>query len=232
MLSRATWANSAWCWWTCSSARRRSSISRRSRRLASAKFLGPLLDPLFQFFVGLPQLFFGLRQTLGLPSPLQRSVDHGGQQFHERRALDKVIVGAPFHHFHGHAFAAVSGSHDERHTHPFGGDLLQQLAAAHVGQAVVQQHQVGGMLPEPRQGGEPVGHARRAMAAGGQPFFDQPQQGGIIFDDEDHAGPAVRWGRAKTDVLDRAVADIVFPRRWQSSLSQTGNTAKGGPEVA
>ena len=48
------------------------------------QFLGALPDALLQFLVGLPQLLFGLRQSFGLPRPLQRSINHRRQQLHER----------------------------------------------------------------------------------------------------------------------------------------------------
>ena len=140
------------------------------------------LDALLQFLVGLAQLLFGLDQSLGLTRPLQRLVDDRRQQLHERSALDEVIVGAAFHHFHGHALAAVPGGHHERHPPSLGLELFDELLAAHVGQAVVQQHEAGRILLQPGQGRGAVGHAHRAMAAGRQLFLDQLQQRGVVLD--------------------------------------------------
>ena len=67
-----------------------------------------LLDAMLQLVVGLPQLFFGPAQAIGLPHPLQRLIDDRRQQLHERGALDEIVVGAAFHHLDGHALAAVT----------------------------------------------------------------------------------------------------------------------------
>ena len=146
-------------------------------------------DALLQFLVGLAQLLFGLDQSLGLTRPLQRLGDHRRQQLHERGALDEVIVGAAFHHFHGHALAAVPGGHHEGHLPSLGLEPFDELLAAHVGQAVVEEHEAGRILLQPGQGRSAVGCAHRAMAAGRQLFLDQLQQRGVVLDNEDQLRP-------------------------------------------
>ena len=166
-------------------------------------------DALLQFLVGLAQLLFGLDQPLGLPRPLQRLVDDRRQQLHEHRALDEVVVGAAFHHFHGHAFAAVSRGHDERHPPAPGLEPFDELLAAHVGQAVVQQDEAGRILLQPSQCRSAVGHAHRAMAAGREVFLDQLQQGGVVFDDEDRLRPSAPSRPALIGCVGWLAADMV-----------------------
>ena len=83
----------------------------------------------------------------------QRTVDHGGQELQKLGVFHQVIERTAAHHLHCQTLVALAGDDDEGHRalHLF--QVAEQVAARHVRQLHVQQHQIHLMTGEPVDGG-------------------------------------------------------------------------------
>ena len=131
---------------------------------------------LFQLGVRFTQFLLRVRQSFGLAKPGENLRQYGRQELDERGAFREVVLGAAFHHLHRHGLAAMPGDHDKRNATSAEFQVRQELLAPHVGQAVIQEHQLRGVRVEPSKGRGAVGGAHGAEALPVQARFNESQE--------------------------------------------------------
>jgi hypothetical protein len=175
----------------------RGSVADRHRRLSDDPLGGQVDDQVAELDPG---------EVLGGTGPPDRG-PHPGQEFFDAERLGDVVIGAGVERFYLVHTVGASGQHDDRRLGP-AAQALDHLYPVQVGQAEVEDHQVGRI---------PAGHLERLRAGRGDvhvvvahPQVDpqRPQDLRFVVDDE-HPGHGVS-----------PVADSLTARsRWPGSGS-------------
>ena len=116
-----------------------------------------------------------------LPRPAEHGL-HPGDQLHDLKGLDQVVIRPGAKPLHPILHAALGG--DENHRGAGGLDLPQQVVAVDAGQHDVQQHQVIAVLHDQIRRRVPVVSAGTLVAAGAEIPVDQICNGPFVLDNQ------------------------------------------------
>lgn len=142
----------------------------------------------------------GLDHRLGrlvlLPAAAQGGAQPGGQ-LGDAEGLGDVVVGATVQRLHLLGLAGADREHDHRHRRQLA-DPAQHLLAVDVGQAEVEDHQVGPVLHHPLQPLGAAGRLDRGIAVGGQADLEEAADLRLVVDDQDTRRDLGRVRHAQT----------------------------------